>query len=417
MPYKESNSSKQTCSFCQRSRKDVAKLVVSQEVSICNICIDMVHDLLHKDDIEVERPARKKAMAVPSPRAIKELLDSRVIGQEQAKIALSVAVHNHYKRLNNKKAKVRVDKSNVLILGPTGTGKTLMAKTVAELLDVPFVIGDATTLTQTGYVGDDAETLLSRLLMAADYDVEKAQQGIVFIDEIDKVSSKTEAAGNSRDISGEGVQQALLKMLEGSEVQVTIDGNKKTLGTDTMTIDTTNILFVCSGAFVGLEKVMAKQRGASIGFNNKVDKAPGKFDQVRPQDVIKYGLIPEMVGRLPVLTYTNALSKEDLIAVLTEPEHNLISQYQQLFEPVKLVFSKDALEALAERAMKDHTGARGLRGQLDRVLTPLQFKLTDESLAGVSSVLVNKEVIEGSGEPLYTFKKVTATKTKNEQKA
>lgn len=417
MPYKESNSSKQTCSFCQRSRKDVAKLVVSQDVSICNICIDMVHDLLHKDDAEVERPSRKKSMAVPSPRAIKELLDSRVIGQEQAKIALSVAVHNHYKRLNNKKAKVRVDKSNVLILGPTGTGKTLMARTIAELLDVPFVIGDATTLTQTGYVGDDAETLLSRLLMAADYDVDRAQQGIVFIDEMDKISAKTEAAGNSRDISGEGVQQALLKMLEGSEVQVTIDGNKKTLGTDTVLIDTTNILFVCSGAFVGLEKVMARQRGASIGFNNKVDKAVAKFDQVRPQDIIKYGLIPELVGRLPVLTYTTPLSKEDLIAVLTEPEHNLISQYQQLFEPVKLVFSQDALEALAERAMKDNTGARGLRGQLDRVLTPLQFKLTDENLVGVSSVLVNKEVIEGSGEPLYTFKKVTAAKTKNEQKA
>lgn len=417
MPYKESNSSKQTCSFCQRSRKDVAKLVVSQDVSICNICIDMVHDLLHKDDTEVERPSRKKSMAVPSPRAIKELLDSRVIGQEQAKIALSVAVHNHYKRLNSKKAKVRVDKSNVLILGPTGTGKTLMARTIAELLDVPFVIGDATTLTQTGYVGDDAETLLSRLLMAADYDVDKAQQGIVFIDEIDKVSAKTEAAGNSRDISGEGVQQALLKMLEGSEVQVTVDGNKKTMGMDTVLMDTTNILFVCSGAFVGLEKVMARQRGASIGFNNKVDKATPKFDQVRPQDIIKYGLIPELVGRLPVLTYTTPLSKEDLIAVLTEPEHNLISQYQQLFEPVKLVFSQDSLEALAERAMKDTTGARGLRGQLDRVLTPLQFKLTDESLAGVSSVLVNREVIEGSGEPLYTFKKVTTAKTKNEQKA
>lgn len=416
MPYKESNNNKQTCSFCQRSRKDVAKLVVSQDVSICNICIDMVHDLLHKDQDEQPAKASGSLVKVPNPVDLKELLDERVVGQEQAKIALSVAVHNHYRRLF-KKSKVRVEKSNVLVLGGTGTGKTLMARTIAELLDVPFVIGDATTLTQTGYVGDDAEVLLSRLVQAADGDVERAQQGIVFIDEIDKLAAKVESSSSSsRDISGEGVQQALLKMLEGSEVEVSIDSMRKMSGQETVTIDTSNILFICSGAFVGLEKIMKRNNGANMGFGGKVEKAPKSFGNVKPQDIIKYGLIPELVGRLPVLTYTNPLTREDLISVLTEPTDSLIAQYQTLFEPIKLLFSSDALEELADRALKDETGARGLRGQLDKIMTPLQFKLNRENVASISSVLVNKEVIQGTGEPLYTFKK-TAPKIKNEQKA
>lgn len=412
MPYKESNNSKLTCSFCQRSRRDVAKLVVNQDVSICNICIDMVHDLLHKDDSEAEvRPSA--TLTVPSPVTIKELLDTRVIGQEQAKIALSVAVHNHYKRID-KKSKVKVEKSNVLILGSTGTGKTLMAKTIAEFLDVPFVIGDATTLTQTGYVGDDVESLLSRLVQAADGDVERAEQGIIFIDEIDKLASKVESNNNGRDISGEGVQQAMLKMLEGSQVEVQLDSTRKLAGMDEAIIDTSNILFICSGAFVGLDKVMQKNRGAVIGFNGKPDKRTIDFGTVMPQDIVKYGLIPELVGRLPVLTHTDALTKEDLIKVLTEPEHNLISQYQHLFSPVKLLFNDEAVDALAERALKSGTGARGLRGQLDKVLTPLQYKLHTEKLSSVVSILVNKEAITGVGEPLYTFKRV-ASKAKNEK--
>lgn len=412
MPYKESNNSKLTCSFCQRSRRDVAKLVVNQDVSICNICIDMVHDLLHKDDSEAEvKPSA--TLTVPSPVTIKELLDTRVIGQEQAKIALSVAVHNHYKRID-KKSKVKVEKSNVLILGSTGTGKTLMAKTIAEFLDVPFVIGDATTLTQTGYVGDDVESLLSRLVQAADGDVERAEQGIIFIDEIDKLASKVESNNNGRDISGEGVQQAMLKMLEGSQVEVQLDSTRKLAGMDEAIIDTSNILFICSGAFVGLDKVMQKNRGAVIGFNGKPDKRTIDFGTVMPQDIVKYGLIPELVGRLPVLTHTDALTKEDLIKVLTEPEHNLISQYQHLFSPVKLLFNDEAVDALAERALKSGTGARGLRGQLDKVLTPLQYKLHTEKLSSVVSILVNKEAITGVGEPLYTFKRV-ASKAKNEK--
>ena len=412
MPYKESNNSKLTCSFCQRSRRDVAKLVVSQNVSICNICIDMVHDLLHKD---VDEPAldKKVSLKVPSPVTVKELLDLRVIGQEQAKIALSVAVHNHYKRIL-KKGKTQIEKSNVLILGGTGTGKTLMAKTIAEFLDVPFVVGDATTLTQTGYVGDDVESLLSRLVQAADGDFERAEHGIVFIDEVDKLASKMESNNGGRDISGEGVQQALLKMLEGSKVEVQLNSSRKLAGTDEATIDTTNILFICSGAFVGMDKVIQKNRGAAIGFNGKPDKRVIDLGTVTPQDIVKYGLIPELVGRLPVLTHTNNLTKDDLVRVLTEPENSLITQYQHLFEPVKLLFSDDALEELAERALKDNTGARGLRGQLDKILTPLQFKLHTEKLKSVVSILVNRETITGVGEPLYTYKRA-GTKAKNEK--
>lgn len=403
MPYKESNNSKQTCSFCQRSRKDVAKLVVSQDVSICNICVEMVHDLLHKDLTDTDVKSKKASLKIPSPIDLKELLDERVIGQEQAKIALSVAVHNHYKRLQ-KKNSVQIDKSNVLILGGTGTGKTLMAKTIAELLDVPFVIGDATTLTQTGYVGDDAESLISRLVSAADGDIERAEHGIIFLDEIDKIASKVESNHSGRDIGGEGVQQALLKMLEGSVVQVNLDSTRKMLGIDQADIDTTNILFICSGAFVGLEKVMQKNKASTIGFNGKVDKTPGSFATAKPQDIVKYGIIPELMGRLPVLTFTNPLTKEDLLRVLTEPSNSLLNQYQYLFDPVKLLFSDDALETLAGQALKDGTGARGLRGQLDKILTPLQYKLCEQTET-VTSILVNNAVVTGTGDPLYTFKK------------
>jgi len=414
MAYKESTNNKQTCSFCQRSRRDVAKLVVSQDVSICNICIDMVHDLLHKEG-DAELKPKSKSVKIPEPTVLKEMLDFVVIGQDQAKIALSVAVHNHYKRIL-KKTKTQVDKSNVLLLGGTGTGKTLLARTIAELLDVPFVIGDATTLTQSGYVGDDAESLLSRLLQAADDDVERAEHGIIFIDEIDKLASKVESNNSGRDISGEGVQQALLKMLEGSDVRVPVESTRRLMSSDTeVIINTTNILFICSGAFVGLEKIMQRSKGSNIGFSGKVEKTVGAFNLVKPQDIIKYGLIPELVGRLPVLTHTNPLSKADLIRVLTEPTNSLLSQYQCLFDPVKLNFTEDALDLLVSQAIADSTGARGLRGQLDKILTPLQFRISSEKTGTVSSVLVNKNVVTGTGEPLITFKKI-APRVKNEQK-
>jgi len=369
---------------------------------------------------DTPRPKIKKAKAkVPSPREIKEHLDNIVIGQDHAKIALSVAVHNHYKRLNNKqsKANVQIQKSNVLVLGPTGSGKTLMVKAIAELLNVPIVVGDATTITQAGYVGDDVESLLSKLIQSAKGDIDLAEHGIVFIDEIDKIARMGDSAIVSRDISGEGVQQALLKMIEGHVMSVPTEPNKKLGMVETIEMDTTHILFVCSGAFVGLDKILeSRASGTSgIGFSADVSKKKANLKDVTDRDLVKYGIIPELIGRLPILTTTEALTKDQLVQILTEPKDSLTKQYQELFLPIKLKFENLALEAIAESAIKMGTGARSLRSILDKKLNPLQFHLSQKNMQGVSSVTITKEYVEKDGtQPSVKFRRIKKKGSRNE---
>jgi len=415
MQYKESTV--KHCSFCQRNQNEVHKLIVGTEVAICDICFESIKDLLAKD---TPRPKIKKAKAkVPSPREIKEHLDNIVIGQDHAKIALSVAVHNHYKRLNNKqsKANVQIQKSNVLVLGPTGSGKTLMVKAIAELLNVPIVVGDATTITQAGYVGDDVESLLSKLIQSAKGDIDLAEHGIVFIDEIDKIARMGDSAIVSRDISGEGVQQALLKMIEGHVMSVPTEPNKKLGMVETIEMDTTHILFVCSGAFVGLDKILeSRASGTSgIGFSADVSKKKANLKDVTDRDLVKYGIIPELIGRLPILTTTEALTKDQLVQILTEPKDSLTKQYQELFLPIKLKFENLALEAIAESAIKMGTGARSLRSILDKKLNPLQFHLSQKNMQGVSSVTITKEYVEKDGtQPSVKFRRIKKKGSRNE---
>lgn len=408
MQYKKDQM--QHCSFCQRTHDEVRRLIVSEEVAICDICLDSIRSLLDSEPEPKKKVARKKSTDIISPWKIKEHLDTIVIGQENAKISLSVAVHNHYKRISQrgKKNSVRIDKSNVLLLGPTGSGKTLMVRAISELLNVPMIIGDATTLTQAGYVGDDVEMLLSRLLQKAEGNVELAESGIVFIDEIDKISKMSDSATVSRDISGEGVQQSLLKMLEGHVVSVPTDPAKKLGLMDMVDIDTSNILFICSGAFVGLDRVLsARQNGTNgIGFGATViSDTKTDLTQVMASDLVKYGLIPELIGRLPVITTTEALTKEQLKQVLTDPRDNLVQQYQELFMPVRLKFDPQSLDAIAETAKKLGTGARGLKSILDKNLTPLQFHLSRTDRQNVSSVTLTREFFEGKKDPIYKLKK------------
>ena len=383
----KSNDQITSCSFCAKHKDAVAKLIVGEDVAICNEGVELCETLLKDENI-----TSQVSPAVMDPEHIKNHLDQYVIGQDRAKQVLSVAVVNHYKRISNSDPAVEIEKCNILMLGPTGSGKTLLAKTVARYLDVPFVIADATSLTEAGYVGDDVESLISRLYAAAGGDVARTQRGIVFIDEIDKISRRSESASITRDVSGEGVQQALLKLVEGTKCRVTPTGNRKHPAGDMIEIDTTNILFIAGGAFVGLDNVVKNRvRGTSIGFGAKVSSdSNADLDQTTPEDLIKFGMIPEFVGRFPSWVALNELNKEDLIRILLDVKHSYISQYSWLFEQdqVELEFSPDALEMIADRTILNKTGARGLHSELERVLLPHMFYLASYRKQGINRVYI-----------------------------
>lgn len=377
------------CSFCGKHKDQVSKLIVSHEVSICSECVELCNNLLK--DTDTKNDNRKK-ITIPDPRDICNYLDQSVIGQTEAKQILSVAIVNHYKRINNPNNNIA--KANILMIGPTGTGKTLMAKTVAEYLDVPFVVGDATCLTEAGYVGDDVDSLIARLYTAANHDIEACQRGIVFLDEIDKIARRGESATVSRDVSGEGVQQALLKLVEGTRCRVPAAGGRKGNNSDMVEIDTTNILFVAGGAFVGLDKIIQNRiQGTSIGFGAQVVRSD-TLDQthVTPDDLVKYGMIPEFVGRFSSYVSLHALTKAQLISILTEIKHNFVAQYQWLFDQdgVALEFDAESLDLIADRTLQTRTGARGLHTELERILLPHMFDLPKYRKQNILHVTINK---------------------------
>ena len=383
-----------TCSFCSKHKDTVTKLIVGESVAICNECVDLCQNLL------VDRIDSKTVDELNlDPKQIRQHLDKYVIGQDQAKIMLSVAIANHYKRIKNKDANTEIEKTNILMLGPTGSGKTLLARTVARYLDVPFVIADATSLTEAGYVGDDVESLISRLFVAAGNNIEKTQRGIVFVDEIDKITRKSEGSSITRDVSGEGVQQALLKLVEGTKCRITAAGGRKHPSGDMIEIDTTDILFIAGGAFVGLENIVKNRvRGTTIGFNATVSSKNDvqmHLDQTTPDDLVRYGLIPEFVGRFPSWVALQELDKKDLIRILKEVKHNYISQYQWLFKQdnVDLAFTADSLDLIAERTIKNKTGARGLHSELERVLLPHMYNLTQYRTDGIDRVDISTEEV------------------------
>ena len=390
----KSSETLDNCSFCSKHKDSVAKLIVGADVSICNECVDLCQTLL-KDDIPIK--AREITDEPLDPRAIKAHLDQYVIGQDHAKMVLSVAIANHYKRIAKTDADVEIEKTNILMLGPTGSGKTLLARTVARYLDVPFVIADATSLTEAGYVGDDVESLITRLFSAAGNDIEKTQRGIVFIDEIDKISRRSESASITRDVSGEGVQQALLKLVEGTRCRVTPQGGRKHPGGEVIEIDTTNILFIAGGAFVGLDKIVKNRvRGTSIGFKAEVtDNQDANLDLTTPEDLIKFGMIPEFVGRFPSWVALNELSKADLVCILQDVKHSYVTQYKWLFrkDRVDLEFSPDSLDLIAERTIANKTGARGLHSELERVLLPHMYNLASYRDQGVATVNIDIDLV------------------------